>query len=168
MPKYLGKIVSRSPPPPTPSDEIFKMFISLWDCKIQCTNVNSWNSTIYDPNQSIDISAPLRLTEKCHNSPFSWDKLGRFFYYSLCRWVVFVYLVLSVLDAKHLYEALMSFCMYVFLSFFLHVCLHIQWGLYESRGVKRSQEGSRGVKRSHKESRGVKRSQEESRGVNRS
>jgi hypothetical protein len=85
----------------------------------------------------------------------------------------------SFLDAKHLYEALMSFCLSVCLSVFLspfsEIFQNLQKALMKgfkgSHGVKGTGWESRGVKRSHGESRGVKGSQgesRESRGVNRS
>jgi hypothetical protein len=59
------------------------------------------------------------------------------------------------LDAKHLYEALMSFCLSVCLSVFLSVCLSVS--------IFGSQEEFEGVWRSQEELRRVKRSQDESR-----
>ena len=75
--------------------------------------------------------------------------------------------IMAFLDAKHLYEALMSVCLSVFLSFCLSPFSENVQNLQKAlmKGFRGSQGEFRGVKESQGESRGVKWSQGELRGV---
>ena len=69
--------------------------------------------------------------------------------------------IIIFLVAKQLYEALMSFCLSLFLSVCNHFLKNASFTQNNQGGVKGSQERLREVKKSKQEPRGVKRSKEE-------